>query len=1036
MHVQINKKRGPGSCKADGIAFSVCRRRRAAYNAGRMDAIEAAAKSAPEPVANPAQRGYTDGVKTGETAKTPKYKTIRTKKSDWTATDITWYAPHQKSPIAYSTAAVRDFIGAMVDDNPTATVRELQAKIKYDQDAKKVLQQYIDAGYGDDVVSDCFGDDAGTGKPAAAAAKTQQKPKSAAKTQQDGERKPAEHVPLNTDKELDAVLNLGTGTAGGERRVREFYNNNPGVSVKEATDFLKKEFGIGGRSHRLSDGTWGFADWDAKGIRLWVTPGGDEHTFTWAQADARYRAIYGVESTVDQKSLTDGELYALTEYKSSESYKINAALRDGDELDERQKSFVEDMDSGLKKLPVHRGIVYRNIGFDDFGGKEARDEFVKSHVEGVPVIYSAYTSASTKVDGYIVEDEFVVHMQIVSENGRNLEGIGNNFESEILFERGSFFVPQRVEYASDGTPTIYLTEVTESERTGEKGAGGSLRGDHRGQPKASSDSQDSEVRDVPAIHSVQSDVQEVSERDTRGHSERKGSVPDVQTEVKRASSPQQQIADEVRKYIENGKSFSAAKLFEIADQAYGGTMAEGTYTVKDAYDGMELAVNQYLMQSDVVKNGNGDAKAAKATLDKMVELLSKLPTQTKRTEEMEQYQQFSTPPNIAYLAAWSANVTASDVVLEPSAGIGGLALWPKAWGATVYANELSTRRLAFLNQLGLDGTFNLNAEQIDNLLPDNIKPSVVIMNPPFSSTAGRTSKNDTANAKRHIEQALERLEEGGRLVAILGNGMADDNKTFKAWWDGLRKEYNVRANVQIDGKNYRKYGTTFNVQLVVIDKTGPTTAATKTGTFTDLADIPSFMEEIRNDRTREAGARGVLQDGDVVAGSDGAELGQHSGLDQSIRTAGNSSGLRGRGEQRGKTGTRDSSGRNGRAGRRGDSGSDVPGGSRRGGNKETVRSSEERTDGRGVGQPDLGARMALSGVAGRDLERGSSVSVTENSDSIYATYMPRKARIEGAKKHPAKLVESAAMAAVEPPDVTYTPSLPSELSTSGKLSDA
>ena len=122
-------------------------------------------------------------------------------------------------------------------------------------------------------------------------------------------------------------------------------------------------------------------------------------------------------------------------------------------------------------------------------------------------------------------------------------------------------------------------------------------------------------------------------------------------------------------------------------------MAEGTYTVKDAYDGMELAVNQYLMQSEVVKNGNGDAKAAKATLDKMVELLSKLPTQTKRTAEMEENQQFSTPPNIAYLAAWTANVDASDVVLEPSAGIGGLALWPKAWGATVYANELSPARL-------------------------------------------------------------------------------------------------------------------------------------------------------------------------------------------------------------------------------------------------------------------------------------------------------------------------------------------------------
>lgn len=80
--------------------------------------------------------------------------------------------------------------------------------------------------------------------------------------------------------------------------------------------------------------------------------------------------------------------------------------------------------------------------------------------------------------------------------------------------------------------------------------------------------------------------------------------------------------------------------------------------------------------------------------------------------------------------------------------------------------------------------------------------------------------------------------------------------------------------------------------------------------------------------------------------------------------------------------------------------------------------------------------MALSGVAERDLDGKSAGTLTENPDSVYATYVPRKARIEGAKKHPAKLVESAAMAAVEPPDVTYTPSLPSELSTSGKLSDA
>ncbi|MDD6316799.1 MAG: strawberry notch family protein [Clostridia bacterium] len=489
-----------------------------------------------------------------------------------------------------------------------------------------------------------------------------------------------------------------------------------------------------------------------------------------------------------------------------------------------------------------------------------------------------------------------------------------------------------------------------------------------------------------------------------------------------SSSPQQQIADEVRKYIENGKSFSAAKLFEIADQAYGGTMAEGTYTVKDAYDGMELAVNQYLMQSDVVKNGNGDAKAAKATLDKMVELLSKLPTQTKRTEEMEQYQQFSTPPNIAYLAAWSANVTASDVVLEPSAGIGGLALWPKAWGATVYANELSERRLQFLNQLGLDGTFNLNAEHIDNLLPDNIKPSVVIMNPPFSSTAGRTSKNDTANAKRHIEQALERLEEGGRLVAILGNGMADDNKTFKAWWDGLRKEYNVRANIQIDGNNYRKYGTTFNVQLAVIDKTGPNTAPTMTGTLTDLAKIPEMMEGIRNDRNRSENSAGTADsrvserrteqkpadrnDGRQPAGSAERAGRDPAGHDAAVRDDG-ADGKRRRTQPAGDR-------------------KDAQGNAQR--DTDGVRGKGSRADGRAADKLELertkpAAQPALS-------------ELSENPDSVYSAYVPRKVRIAGAKKHPAKLVESAAMAAVEPPDPTYTPALPKHIVTEGLLSDA
>lgn len=498
--------------------------------------------------------------------------------------------------------------------------------------------------------------------------------------------------------------------------------------------------------------------------------------------------------------------------------------------------------------------------------------------------------------------------------------------------------------------------------------------------------------------------------------------------AKKAENPQQQIADEVRSSIERGIAFSSARLFEIADKAYGGTMAQGAYTVKDAYDGMELAVNQYLMHSDLVRQGNGNAANAKETLAKLQTLLWKLPTQTKRTAEMESFQQFSTPPNIAYLAAWTANVGAKDIVLEPSAGIGGLALWPKAWGATVYGNELSPRRLAFLNQLGLDGTYNLNAEQINNLLPDEIKPSVVLMNPPFSATAGRTATNKTANAKRHIEQALDRLEEGGRLVAILGNGMENDAPAFRAWWDDLRREYSVRANIRIDGENYKKYGTTFDVQLVVIDKTGPNQTPTITGTYKDLSKIPDLMEGIRNDRTRaeehpagvhtavsgngdaDGSARGKLEparSGAAPARSGGNDRGNAAGA--AALDAGPRRGLQSRGDQ---GGVEQNAGGQELAGAVGESGN-------------AARSGSIQLERNGSARPER--------VPDR---RGAVKELAENPDSVYSTYSPSKVHIKGAKKHPAKLVESAAMGAVLPPDPTYTPALPARIAKEGILSDA
>src|SRR5678815_3301791 len=57
-----------------------------------------------------------------------------------------------------------------------------------------------------------------------------------------------------------------------------------------------------------------------------------------------------------------------------------------------------------------------------------------------------------------------------------------------------------------------------------------------------------------------------------------------------------ELVDELEKRIQNGESFDNPKLTETADRVFGGTRAEGKYTARDAYDALEVAVNNYLLE--------------------------------------------------------------------------------------------------------------------------------------------------------------------------------------------------------------------------------------------------------------------------------------------------------------------------------------------------------------------------------------------------------------------------------------------------------
>lgn len=56
--------------------------------------------------------------------------------------------------------------------------------------------------------------------------------------------------------------------------------------------------------------------------------------------------------------------------------------------------------------------------------------------------------------------ELTVTQIISSKTGRDMAGIGNNNESEILFARNTRFYIQKVGTDADGKTVIYMEEVT------------------------------------------------------------------------------------------------------------------------------------------------------------------------------------------------------------------------------------------------------------------------------------------------------------------------------------------------------------------------------------------------------------------------------------------------------------------------------------------------------------------------------------------------------------------------------------------------
>lgn len=443
-------------------------------------------------------------------------------------------------------------------------------------------------------------------------------------------------------------------------------------------------------------------------------------------------------------------------------------------------------------------------------------------------------------------------------------------------------------------------------------------------------------------------------------------------------------------FLERGHPIGAADLRTILTNAFGGSDAEGFWAWKDAYEATEVAQVLFLRKFGAAIAARADApQAALAMLTKVAGLI---PTHTRRSEESQQLQQFSTPMPLAYVAARAAGIMADDTVLEPSAGTGLMAIFAELAHARLSLNEYAPIRHSLLEQLFAGSTVTQHdAAHIDDYLDRSVRPTVVLMNPPFSAGV-HVEGRMTEAAWRHLTSAFARLAPGGRLVAITGSSVSPDNPKWRDAFVRLQQRGKVLFSAAIDGSLYARHGTTMETRLTVIDKVPAADAAkliVPQGVAPDLETLLSWISGLppRSPSTAP-NSIGALSDGILRACA--AKMAARKATDTQRPTAVTA---------------------------------------------PASRSSPTALVPRPVSPPPARIDDEVVALAYelRDLAPMTRVDV---ADGIYEPYRLQAIHIPDAKPHPDKLVESVAMASVAPPKPTYRPHLPKRIVTGGDLSDA
>ncbi len=451
-------------------------------------------------------------------------------------------------------------------------------------------------------------------------------------------------------------------------------------------------------------------------------------------------------------------------------------------------------------------------------------------------------------------------------------------------------------------------------------------------------------------------------------------------------------ATQLLPFLEQGKPMSTAVLRATMADSFGGTDTQGFWVWKDAYEALEAAQVLFLRRfGAAIMSQSSSPQSALAMMKRIADLV---PTHTRRSDESQAMQQLSTPLPLAFVTAHAAAVSSSDVVLEPSAGTGLLAVHAEIARASLMLNELAAARADLLGLLFPSVAVSRHdAAHIDDHLDAGIDPSVVLMNPPFS--VGAYVDGHVADAAwRHLSSAFSRLRTGGRLVAITGTGLSPENPKWRPAFERLQRQARVVFTAAIDGRIYARHGTTAETRLTIIDKIPAADPSAFVASPGKAPDVETLLAWISGLPSREPGgfpdSIGALSNGIL--------------RNAAMRMAASRSAA-----------------------------SSVPAATSAA-NPKIVRPARRVARAKPTRPTAVASAPAVP--LAYELRDWMPEERGRLTDTIYEPYALQSIHIPSAKPHPTPLVQSAAMAAVAPPKPSYRPLLPDAVVDEGLLSDA